>query len=82
MPSIKQLQARVDSASRLLAKDDLPKGARLRIAKLKLLDQAGITLRQKFPQLDVEDPPKEEPSAQPAKPLAEQLAPKDSEPST
>jgi hypothetical protein len=29
MPSIKQLQARVDSANRLLAKTDLPKGGTL-----------------------------------------------------
>jgi hypothetical protein len=55
MPSIKQFQARIDSANRLLAKE-LPPSHRLRIAKLKLLDQIGITLRQKFPELDVEDP--------------------------
>jgi hypothetical protein len=64
MPSIKQFQARIDSANRLLAKK-LPPGHRLRIAKLKLLDQIGITLRQKFPELDVEDPPKAAPSAPP-----------------
>jgi hypothetical protein len=87
MPSIKQLQARLDSANRLLAKSDLPKGERWRIAKLKLSDQARITLRQKFPHLDVEDPPKAEPSARPEKPLAARLGPepkpeKDSGPRT
>jgi len=55
MTSIKQFQARIDSANRLLAKTDRE---RWRIAKLKYLAQMGIQLRQKYPELDVEDPPK------------------------
>ena len=42
-----------------------PTGHRLRIAKLRYLDQIGNILRQKYPELDVDDPPRMDPNAPP-----------------
>jgi hypothetical protein len=53
MRTLKELQARIEQADRLLAKK-LPVEERLRIAKLRYLDQASVRLRLKFPAL-VED---------------------------
>lgn len=51
MPTLKELQERVRQADRLLA-GPLPPEHRLKVAKLRLLDQMGILLRQKVPHFD------------------------------
>jgi hypothetical protein len=54
MPSLKELQARIKKADKLLAKR-LPLEERLRIEKLRYLDLANARLRARFPELDKED---------------------------
>lgn len=56
MPTIKELQAKVEAANKLLA-GKLPPGHRLRVAQLRLLDQQKIALRKKDPELDKPDEP-------------------------
>jgi hypothetical protein len=60
MPTMKELQARRTRADRLLA-GNLSGADRLKVAKLRLLDEAGIMLRQKVPDFDArmakKDPP-------------------------
>lgn len=53
MPTIKEIQGRIDRANRLL-KQDIPPKDRLRIAALKLVDQKRIELRKRCPELDCE----------------------------
>lgn len=50
-PTLEELQARVSRADKLLA-GGLPAGERLKVAKLRLLDQTGILLRQRVPNFD------------------------------
>ena len=45
---------RVQRANELLKRPDLPAKDRLKVARLKALDQAGVELRRKFPKLDKE----------------------------
>jgi hypothetical protein len=51
--TLEELQERVKQADSLLAKDLLPED-RLRVAKLRLLDQVAILLRRKMAQLQPE----------------------------
>ena len=51
MPTLNDLQARVEQADGLLARSLSPED-RLKVAKLRALDQAAIMLRQKHPDLD------------------------------
>jgi hypothetical protein len=51
MPTLTELQARVEKADALLAKNLSPED-RLKVAKIRALDQVGIILRQKHPELD------------------------------
>jgi len=43
---------RVQRANALLKRPDLPAKDRLKVARLKALDQARIELRKKYPELD------------------------------
>ena len=51
MPTLKELLARRGRADKLLA-ENLPAADRLKVAKLRLLDEAGILLRQRVPDFD------------------------------
>ena len=51
MPTIKELERRIERVTALLKKD-LPPKDRMRVALTKLLDQKRIAIREKFPELD------------------------------
>ena len=59
MPTTKELQGRIKQASDLLGRKDLPAEDRLKVAKLRLLDQLGVAIRQKRPDFDDRATPKE-----------------------
>lgn len=52
MPTLKELQGRVKDADKLLASGSLPAADQLKVAKLRLLDQLGVVLRQRRPDFD------------------------------
>lgn len=51
MPTLSDLQAQVKRGKKLLA-GELPDGDRMKVAKLTLLAQAGVLLRQRTPDFD------------------------------
>lgn len=54
MPTIKELESRIERANALLKKD-LPPKDRMRVAGLKLLDQLSVAARKRHPELNVPD---------------------------
>ena len=54
MPTIKELESRIDRANALLKKD-LPPKDRLRVAGLRLIDQKRVAARKRHPELDRTD---------------------------
>lgn len=60
MPTMNELLARRARADKLLA-GNLPAADRLKVAKLRLLDQLGVMIRQRVPDFDEKkakgDPP-------------------------